>query len=284
MQIQFRTLLTIAFATAVLAWGRTGAAQEAMDPPGFSLVTLTPQQTVRLSVVCFDHPVGEVPPEACHGELMLHDAAGNVLRRANYDLPPGRAAFVQLTFPGGESPRLGINPCVLPAPGGRAVPSVEVFDQAAGRVVRYANPVAARMSGFDNGSGGDPGPGSPPPDSPAFGMVTVGDDQLIRFSVACFDHAIGGIPPGPCRGEVMFHDASGEVLREAHYDVEPGQAAFLTFAPPAGGSPFLGINPCILPAPGGRAVPAIEVFDRATGEVTLLVEPAVARVSQFQRR
>jgi hypothetical protein len=33
----------------------------------------------------------------------------------------------------------------------------------------------------------------------------------------------------------------------------------------------MGINPCVVPAPGGRAVPAVEVFGRETGEVTLLI-------------
>ena len=280
-----RVMLAIALTGLVgLATARTAAAQEAMDPPGFGMVTLTPRQTIRLNVTCFAHPVGEVAPEPCHGELMLHDAAGNVLRRADYDLLPGRSAFVQLTFPGGDNPRLSINPCVLPAPGGRAVPSVEVFDQAASRVVRFAHPAAARMSAFDDGTPGQPGAGSPSPDPPGFGIVTVRDDQAIRFSVSCFEHPVGGVPPGPCRGQLMFHDASGEVLREASYEAEPGQTAFLAFAPPAGGSPFLTINPCIIPAPGGRAVPAVEVFDRATGEVRLLIEPAVARMSQLQRR
>jgi hypothetical protein len=213
---------------------------------------------------------------------MLHDATGNVLKRATYDLLPGRSTFLDLPFAGGNgNPRLGISPCILPAPGGRAVPSVQVFDQAVQRVVRFAHPAAARMSSFSNGSPGEGAPPSVPPDPPGFGLVTIGADQRIRFSVSCFEHPIGGFPPGPCRGEVMFHDANGEVLRSADYDVAPGESAFLAFAPPAGGNPFMTINPCILPAPGGRAVPAVEVFDRATGEVALHIEPAVPSMSQF---
>lgn len=275
----------------VLAVG-TGRAQDvsAPDPPGFADVTLTPSQAVRLSVVCFDHQVGELPPDPCHGELMLHDAAGNVLKRGTYDLEPGESAFLRLVFaPSGDGqPRLGIAPCVLPAPGGLAIPSVEVIDTHTGRVVHFANPAAARMSEFNNGIA-DPGSivgFNPQPDPPGFGLVTIRTDQTIRLSVACYDHPIGAVPPDPCRGELMFHDARGLVVARGTYDLQPGQRGFLRFAPDASdvGGAVLGINPCILPAPGGRAVPSVEVIDRSMGRIALLVQPAVARMSQFQRR
>ena len=45
-----------------------------------------------------------------------------------------------------------------------------------------------------------------------------------------------------------------------------------------------GIIPCVIPDPGGRAVPNVEVIDLATGDTSLLINPAVARMSQFQDR
>src|SRR5438874_74294 len=63
------------------------------DPPGFGMVTLV-GQGVRLATSCFEHPVNGVPPGPCRGTVMIHDAAGNVLRSAQYDLKPGETGFL----------------------------------------------------------------------------------------------------------------------------------------------------------------------------------------------
>ena len=82
----------------------------------------------------------------------------------------------------------------------------------------------------------------------------------------------------------MFHDAAGNVLRRGAYDLEPGQMRSFEFSPrPTRGGALVGIVPCVIPAPGGRAVPSVEVTDGA-GHVTLLINPAVARMSQFQQQ
>ncbi len=44
------------------------------------------------------------------------------------------------------------------------------------------------------------------------------------------------------------------------------------------------IVPCLLPESGGPVGSDVEVFDRTTGDVTLLVGPAVAHISQLDRR
>jgi hypothetical protein len=43
------------------------------------------------------------------------------------------------------------------------------------------------------------------------------------------------------------------------------------------------IDPCWLPAAGGRAVPNVEVLDGVTGNTLFLINPAAARMSQFQQ-
>lgn len=275
------TLFALMLTIATLAPGIAAAQDVApVDPPGFGIVTLVPGEAIKLNVVCFAHSIGELPPGPCRGQLMFHDRAGNLLSERRYDLQPGESAFLALA-PGLSdfvTPRLGINPCVIPAPGGRAVPSVEVIDRRTRHVVRYANPVAARMFGT-----GDRG--TPVSDPPGFGLVTINTDQVIRLNVVCFEHAIGDFPPDPCHGDLMFHDATGRDLVDRSVDLRPGEAAFIQFVVPAtapGG--LVGIDPCWVHLSGGPSAADVEVFDRATGEVSLLIGPAVARMSQLDGR
>lgn len=176
-------------------------------------------------------------------------------------------------------------PCVIPAPGGRAIPSVEVFDREAGRVVVFAHPAAARTSDFNSGrtAPGDDVAFDPQPDPPGFGAVTLRSDQTMRLNVACFDHEVNGEPPSACQGAIMVHDAAGNVLRRGTYDLTPGQTRSFEFVPPATRASLVSIIPCVIPAPGGRAIPNVEVTDGA-GNIALLIGPAVARMSQFQQQ
>ena len=64
-------------------------------------------------------------------------------------------------------------------------------------------------------------------DPPAFAPVSVKAGQIIRINVVCFEHEVGEFPPSPCRGEFMFHDASGHDIKTGSYDLEPGQSAAL---------------------------------------------------------
>jgi hypothetical protein len=96
-------------------------------------VSITADQTIRMNVVCFEHPVLGSAPDPCAGELMFHDMDGNTLARQVIRLAPGQAAYLEFGFRvGGLS---GINPCWIPDPtSGRALPSVEVIDAASGKV------------------------------------------------------------------------------------------------------------------------------------------------------
>jgi hypothetical protein len=167
-----------------------------------------------------------------------------------------------------------------------------VFDRDAGRAVLFAHPAAARMSAFSGGqravdtdgaaAGGDEVAFDPQPDPPVFGMATLRGDQVMRVNLTCFNHDVNGYPPNPCTGTVMFHDVAGKELRRAEYALEPGQTRSIGVAPPASrAGTLVGIVPCVLPDPGGRAVPNIEVTDGA-GNVVLLINPAATRASQFQ--
>lgn len=133
------------------------------------------------------------------------------------------------------------------------IPSVEVFDRDAGRMVLFSNPAAAHMSAFSDGSPdtGDAVAFDPQPDPPGFAMATLRGDQLLRMNVTCFSHEVAGGLPGACRGTVMFHDAAGNVLRRGTYDLEPGQSRSFEVIPPVTRAGTLaGIVPCVLPEPG----------------------------------
>lgn len=264
-----------------------------VDPPAFGVVPVVAGQTIRASIVCYLHPIGRIPPGPCRGVIMLHDVAGNVVKQGTYDLQPGQVGGVSFTFAPVATTgavTILINPCWLPAPGGRGIPSVEVVD-ATGRVVQFVNPVAARLTDLSDGSSlSDPGSlvgFNPIPEPPGFGFISFSRDQTVRMHVSCPAHAVGleTIPP-PCRGVVMFHDAAGNMVEGATVALKPGETASipLTRSPPP--DPDFrgdnGINPCWIPAPGGHAIPIVEVVG-VDGQTAHLINPAVASVSDLDQ-
>ena len=123
---------------------------------------------------------------------------------------------------------------------------------------------------------------NPQPDPPGFGIVSVNSDQTIRLNVVCWEHPVNGVPPGPCSGELMFHDMAGSVVAMQPVKLGPGQATFLDFTPVRGASSgiLVGINPCWIPDPtSGRALPTTDVYDTQSGRVTLHVNPQTPRIS-----
>jgi len=136
--------------------GSAGAFNPQPDPPGFGIVSVNADQTIRLNLVCWAHEVEGLPPAPCDGTLMFHDTAGNVVAVQVVKLAPGGATYVDYA----AGPRLGpvnlvgINPCWMPGPtSGRALPTVEVFDTASGRVARHVNPLTPRISAVEGRPG-----------------------------------------------------------------------------------------------------------------------------------
>jgi hypothetical protein len=122
------------------------------EPPAFGIVSVNPDQTIRLNVVCWEHDVAGLPPTPCSGELMFHDTAGNVVARQLVRLRPGGATQLDFSVGPRTSPAtlVGIDPCWIPDPlSGRALPTVEVFDSASGRVARHVNPLTPRITFID---------------------------------------------------------------------------------------------------------------------------------------
>ena len=263
------------------------------DPPGFGVMPVRAGQSIWLNVVCFEHNIGKTPPDPCHGTFMFHDAAGNTLKTGRYDLKPGQATLLAWTAPapvdstnGGGLPFL-IEPCMLPESGGVAIPDVEVLDGNTGAVLRHENPAGARLSEF-NKYFSNPALMSgfnPQPDPPGFGMVTLVLGQGARLATSCFEHPVNGIPPGPCSGEMMFHNTAGDVLKSSRYNLKPGETAFLDLLPAVqtDARGLVTIIPCFLPDVGGRAVPNVHVVNLSNGDIVRTINPAVARMSMFQQ-
>lgn len=111
----------------------------------------------------------------------------------------------------------------------------------------------------------------------------------------------GGVPPGPCRVALAFVDSEGIVLKEARLTLRPGQATSLDYGFNAPPDPDRGdavgatadrvgrqdlrarieiVNLIAPPEPDrqfvppGPCVPAVEVFETATGRTAFMVAEA----------
>ena len=154
MQIRIiAAALTVGAVVLGVMSGTASAFNPQPDPPAFGIVSITPDQTIRLNVVCWEHDVGSVPPSPCHGDLMYHDMAGNVVAIQPVKLAPGQGAFLDYTPLRGANPLnpVGIEPCWIPDPtSGRTLPTTEVFDMSSGKVTLHVNPLTPRISIIKN--------------------------------------------------------------------------------------------------------------------------------------
>jgi hypothetical protein len=157
--MQIKAIVTALATCGALFGGMSGTANAfnpQPDPPGFGIVSINPDQTIRLNVVCWEHDINGLPPGPCKGELMFHDMAGNIVARQAVRLAPGEAAFLDFTMGRASTGVLvGIDPCWIPDPtSGRALPTAEVFDSASGRVALHVNPLTPRVSIIENNAHG----------------------------------------------------------------------------------------------------------------------------------
>jgi len=155
MQIRKRAVVAVVALLSVGAlWTTATAFNPQPDPPGFGLVSVTPDQALRLNAVCSAHGVNGTPPDPCRAELMFHNVAGDVISSRFVELQPGQAAFIEVS-PGlrtAAGERVGIIPCIIPGPdSGRLLPTAEVFNTETGETSLFINPVTPRLT-FIKGS------------------------------------------------------------------------------------------------------------------------------------
>jgi hypothetical protein len=140
---------------------------------------------------------------------------------------------------------------------------------------------------------------NPQPEPPGrWGLFGIVADQTARVSVVNTSGDPGGYPPGPCRVALAFVDVGGQVLEETRTVLAPGQAASLDYVPPpdsdrgeaAASADRVGrhdlrarieIADLVDPEdreprsyPPGPCVPAVEVFETATGRTAFMVAEA----------
>jgi hypothetical protein len=154
----FVVACAVAAFALVFGWNAVRAFNPQPDPPGFGMVGILPDETIRLNVVCYEHQVGATPPDPCRGELMFHNAVGTVLARRLVSLGPGESASLDFAITPDvnadeteiAAPRLGISPCIIPAPdSGRMIPSAEVISNTTGHTSLFLNVATPRMAFFD---------------------------------------------------------------------------------------------------------------------------------------
>ena len=140
-----RAFIVLSGALVLLGFfARPALAVTLPDPPAFGLVNLVPGESIRINVVCSLHGVGKAVPSTCTGDLMLHDADGNLLGSQTVTLAPGKST--SLAFDA-RAAAVGIEPCWMPASGSsRAIPSVEVFGTTSGQTTLFINPAVGHLS------------------------------------------------------------------------------------------------------------------------------------------
>jgi hypothetical protein len=122
------------------------------DPPSFGVVSINPDQTIRLNVVCSEHGVDRLPPGPCKADLMFHGSEGEVLAQSSIRLMPGETASLdyEIDVRLAALDRVGIVPCIIPSQdSGRLLPTAEVFDRETGRTTLFVTPVTPRLSLID---------------------------------------------------------------------------------------------------------------------------------------
>ena len=131
------------------------------DPPGFGIVGITRNETLRINIVNLALADRELPPDPCRVVLSFRDAQGHpltngdnqVIRRA-VDLQAGESAFLDLNgnqFGPGDTTlptRVQLRPFVRVVEGPRpgiggtppdpCFPTMEVFDNSTGRTTLFA--------------------------------------------------------------------------------------------------------------------------------------------------
>jgi hypothetical protein len=123
---------------------------------------------------------------------------------------------------------------------------------------------------------------NPQPDPPGFGMVGIAAGQTARLNIVNLGNGPAALPP-PCRVDLQFFDADGNVLADRAVAVKPGESAALdyvaSFVPTNTTDAVVNraeIRPAVNTATGLLAPPCrttVEIFDNATGRTSVFIPP-----------
>lgn len=304
-----KKILLLALVSGLLAAQPVRAFNPQPDPPGFGLIGLTTNETLRLNVsnITSAGP-RELPPGPCRVELTFVDSTGaELLPAVQTTLAPGESTSVDLNgadlFTGvtgidsvGVLSRVEVRPMIRilsnPAtnaraglvPPGPCVSTIEFIDNQTGRTFLTSGPQKPGAIFEFN-------PQPDPPGDITFGLVGIVPGQTARLmavnSSSDIPHAI---PPGPCRVTLTFFNSAGHVVERSSMTLKPGQSTSLdlplspidvnpadTVAGPPSQLQLRGVV-TVEPVKGRRFPPdpchaTLEVFDQATGRTTALLSP-----------
>ncbi|MET0645305.1 MAG: hypothetical protein ABW208_01705 [Pyrinomonadaceae bacterium] len=199
-----------------------------------SAVGLTRGQGARLSVVYTDLPPGPctpvglppgpcTPPDSFRATLSFMDDLGNVVAERSLTLTQGRAislVYVPSSYraDGRAMTRAAVR--VEPEAGylPLIIPTVEVSEITSGQTSIF-NP--GWRVGFN--------PQPEPPGDFHFGILNIVRGQTTRVNVSNIG-APNGLPPGPCRADVVFYDGAGQSVARETLWLAPGQTGMADFA------------------------------------------------------
>lgn len=124
---------------------------------------------------------------------------------------------------------------------------------------------------------------NPQPDPPkVFGMFGITAADMIRLNVTNVGGAVG-VPPGPCRAQIGFVNASGALLKSSNVTIPDGGTATLTmtYFEASGALDALlprvraNVRPVVQAVPPGPCFTAVsaEVADAASGRTNIYAMP-----------
>lgn len=214
------------------------------------------------------------PPASFRLSLNFTDEVGNIVAQRSFTLSPGRTAslvYVPSSFRADGRATVRASISVEPESGylPQLVPTVEVSDLASGQT-SIINPGSLR--GFN--------PQPEPPGDFQFGILNVVRGQTTRVHVSNVGSP-NGLPPGPCRADVIFYDGEGRAVGRETLWLAAGQTGVSDFATsdmPAGWRGRLRADVHV-ESLDGRTVPVVatslEVFAADTGRGLLFYPGAL---------
>jgi hypothetical protein len=305
-----KKILLCLFVSGLIAAAPAHAFNPQPDPPGFGLLGISINETLRLNVSNVSGTPQTFPPDPYRVEITFVDAAGaELLPAVQTTLAPGQSTSVDLngaTLLGSvtstdsfttDSTSLTLREEVRPVvriiptttnrlPPDPCISTIELIDNQTGKTLLTSGPQNPGVIYEFN----------PQPDPPGktFGLVGIVPGQTIRLTavnIVAPDRSFA--PPDPCRVTLTLLDVDGNVVQTSTGTLNPGQGTFLDLPVPATVTTSDASTVDAVPSqlqlrgvvtveslnrdePPDPCITSLEVFDSATGRTSTLLWPQKA--------
>jgi hypothetical protein len=303
-----KKILQFALASGLLAIAPAYAFNPQPDPPGFGLIGINIDETLRFNVSNISGATRAFPPDPYRVEIAFVDATGaELLPAVQTTLAPGQSTSVDLNgadvlghVTSTDSFSLPLRTEVRPViriipidtirrlPPGPCISTIELIDNRTGKTLLTSGPQNPGTIYEFN----------PQPDPPGktFGLVGIVAGQTIRLAAVNIVAPDRFTPPDPCRVTFTLLDVNGVAVASSSEILKPGQGSFLDLPFPTtvttadtnavdavpsqlqlrGVVTVQSLNQDEPPDP---CITSLEVFDQATGRTSTLLWPQ--KVSRF---